>query len=124
MGGFSSPTTRGDPNEFSWATSDFERRHSVAGTTTWLVKPWLDITSVVRLTSGAPFTPRVGSDINGDGSRNDRAFVFNPADPAIATDTARIGSILGAIRCGLLKGLFTDDRTARELVRGLEARPV
>ncbi|HEY7235180.1 MAG TPA: TonB-dependent receptor [Gemmatimonadaceae bacterium] len=92
-GGFGSPTTAGDPNLFPWATSDFERRHSVVGTTTWLVKPWLDITSVVRLSSGAPYTPRVGSDINGDGSRNDRAFVFDPNDPAIAGDTALVNGI-------------------------------
>src|SRR5690242_1194532 len=90
--GFGSPTTAGDPNEFPWGTSDFERRHSIVGTTTWLVKPWLDLTSVLRLTSGAPFTPRVGSDINGDGARNDRAFVFDPADPAL-TDTALVNGM-------------------------------
>src|SRR5439155_1695705 len=41
-----------------------------------------------RLTSGAPFTPLVGADINGDGARNDRAFVFDPvtaSDPSVAT---------------------------------------
>jgi hypothetical protein len=92
-GGFASPTTAGDPNEFPWATSDFERRHSFVGTTTWLVKPWLDVTSVIRLTSGSPFTPRVGSDINGDGARNDRAFVFNPDDPANASDTALVNGM-------------------------------
>jgi hypothetical protein len=91
--GFGSPTTAGDPNEFPWATSDFERRHSIVGTTTWLVKAWLDLTSVVRLTSGAPYTPRVASDINGDGSRNDRAFIFNPADPTIASDTALVNGM-------------------------------
>ena len=37
------------------------------------------------LTPGTPFTPTVGSDINGDGARNDRAFVFNPAT---TTDTS------------------------------------
>src|SRR5205807_8768771 len=34
---------------------------------------------------GAPFTPIVGSDINGDGAKNDRAFIFNPA---LTADTA------------------------------------
>jgi hypothetical protein len=104
--GFGSPTTAGDPNEFPWGTSDFERRHSVVGTTTWLVKPWLDLTSVVRLTSGAPFTPRVGSDINGDGARNDRAFVFDPTDPAVAADTALVN--------GMQRLLATGPRDARE----------
>ena len=92
-GGFGSPTTAGDPNEFPWATSDFERRHSIVGTTTWLVKAWLDVTSVVRLTSGAPFTPRIGSDINGDGARNDRAFIFDPTDQRIASDTALVNGM-------------------------------
>jgi hypothetical protein len=105
-GGFGSPTTAGDPNFFPWATSDFERRHSVVGTTTWLVKPWLDLTSVIRLTSGAPFTPRVGSDINGDGARNDRAFVFDPADPGIASDTALVN--------GMQRLLTSGPRDARE----------
>jgi hypothetical protein len=92
-GGFGSPTTAGNPNDFPWATSDFERRHSFVGTTTWLVKPWLDLTSVLRVSSGAPFTPRVASDINGDGSRNDRAFVFDPTDPRIAGDTALVNGM-------------------------------
>jgi len=39
----------------------------------------LEVTTIGRLTSGAPFTPLVGGDINGDGARNDRAFVFDPA---------------------------------------------
>src|SRR5206468_1265470 len=45
----------------------------------------LELGAVGRLTSGAPFTPVVGSDINGDGARNDRAFIFVPAT---APDTA------------------------------------
>src|SRR2546429_9780191 len=46
------------------------------------------MTALGRLTSGIPFAPLVGSDINGDGARNDRAFVFDPAtapDPSVAT---------------------------------------
>ncbi|MGH7654607.1 MAG: carboxypeptidase-like regulatory domain-containing protein, partial [Gemmatimonadaceae bacterium] len=46
------------------------------------------VTSFVRAQSGYPFTPLVAGDINGDGSSNDRAFVFNPAtvsDPALAS---------------------------------------
>jgi hypothetical protein len=40
------------------------------------------------VSSGAPFTPRVGSDVNGDGARNDRAFVFDPVRAAASGDTA------------------------------------
>ena len=38
--------------------------------------------------SGAPFTPMIAGDVNGDGYSNDRAFIFKPADandPAVAS---------------------------------------
>jgi len=83
--GFATPTTAGDPNTLEWATSDYERRHSLLGTVSYPVTSALEITAIGRITSGMPFTPLVGSDINGDGARNDRAFIF---DPATTTDTA------------------------------------
>ncbi|HEY5060725.1 MAG TPA: hypothetical protein VII52_04265, partial [Gemmatimonadaceae bacterium] len=39
----------------------------------------------LRFMSGAPFTPMIATDVNGDGLANDRAFIF---DPATTTDTA------------------------------------
>ena len=53
----------------------------------------MDYTVVGRFNSGAPFTPTVGGDINGDGARNDRAFIFDPAstaDPAVAGAMSRL----------------------------------
>src|SRR5207245_5983117 len=61
----------------------------------------LEVTTIGRLSSGAPFTPLVGSDINGDGARNDRAFVFDPvstSDPAVASG---IQSLLAAAPSGI-----------------------
>jgi hypothetical protein len=84
---FGSPTTDGDPNATPWGTSDLERRHVIITTATWPATPSLELTVVGRLTSGQPYTPRVNGDINGDGARNDRAFIFDPAttgDPVIA----------------------------------------
>ena len=78
--GTGSGTTAGNPNAIEWGTSDLERRHNATGSLSWFARPWIDVTSIFRLSSGQPFTPRVGSDINGDGSRNDRAFVFDPSD--------------------------------------------
>src|SRR5439155_230504 len=86
--GFAAPTTAGDPNAREWATSALERRHSLLATVTYPVSGALEVTALGRLTSGVPFTPLVGSDINGDGARNDRAFVFDPAtasDSSVAT---------------------------------------
>ncbi|HEY0303516.1 MAG TPA: hypothetical protein VGC44_01015, partial [Longimicrobiales bacterium] len=48
------------------------------------------VTAIARLTSGAPFTPLVGDDVNGDGANNDRAFVF---DAATTSDTAVINGM-------------------------------
>jgi hypothetical protein len=89
-GGFSSSTTGGDPNVLRVTTSDLERRHGINGSLTWLARPWLDVTGILRVQSGQPYTPRVGGDINGDGSRNDRAFIF---DPAAVADTALAGGM-------------------------------
>ncbi|HEY8311018.1 MAG TPA: hypothetical protein VIG47_10705, partial [Gemmatimonadaceae bacterium] len=85
--GFASPTTAGNPNLTEWAPGDQDVRNTIQ---TYLTKPvnsWLEVTANARLSSGAPFTPIVSGDINGDGSHNDRAFIFNPtttADPALA----------------------------------------
>jgi hypothetical protein len=103
--GFSAPTTAGDPNVPEWATSSFQRRHSVLATVTYPVTGALEVTSIARLSSGAPFTPLVGSDINGDGARNDRAFIFDPAttaDPGVASAMqALLASAPSAVRACL-----------------------
>lgn len=56
----------------------------------------VSVTTAWRLTSGLRFTPLVNADINGDGLRNDRAFVFGPssASPDAAALTARLGTLL------------------------------
>ncbi len=84
---FASPTTNADPNETPWGTSDLERRHVVVSTLTMPLHPSVELTVIGRATSGQPYTPRVAGDINGDGARNDRAYIFDPAvtsDPALA----------------------------------------
>ena len=91
--GFSQPTTAGNPNINEWAPSDLERRHILVGTVTWPLGPSLELTAISRLTSGGRYAPLVGSDINGDGTRNDRAFIFNPAttsDTSVANGMQRL----------------------------------
>ena len=104
--GTGSGTTGGDPNAIEWGTSDLERRHSATGSLSWFARPWVDVTSIFRLSSGQPFTPRVGSDINGDGSRNDRAFVFDPAEAPDAV-----------VAEGMDRLLATAPEAARECLR-------
>jgi hypothetical protein len=83
--GASLPSTTGDPHTRDWASSDFDRRHSFTLTMGRSVRPWLEVSTVGRMTSGAPYTPLVGADINGDGARNDHAFIF---DPAVTLDSS------------------------------------
>lgn len=109
-GSFAAATTAGNPNVREWAPSSFDRRHSITGTLTWPVNLGLEITAMGRLSSGAPFTPLVGSDINGDGSRNDRAFVFDPRsqglDSALAVGMEKLlANAPGSVRSCLEKQL-------------------
>ena len=93
VGGLSSATTAGDPNIREWGTSDLERRHLLQTTVTYQIRPWIDVSAIGRYTAGARFTPRVGGDVNGDGVRNDRAFIFDPAttsDPVVADGIGRL----------------------------------
>ncbi len=92
-GGFASATTAGNPNTPEWATSAFNRRHNLIATVTHPLTSSFEITAIGRMTSGSPFTPLVSADINGDGSRNDRAFIFDPAtagDPDLAAGMAKL----------------------------------
>jgi hypothetical protein len=90
---FASATTAGNPNEVEWATSSLDRRHNITTTLAMPVSRWADVALIARFVSGSPFTPMVGGDINGDGARNDRAFIFHPGtaqDPEVALGMARV----------------------------------
>jgi len=78
-------STAGNPDVIEWGRSDFERRHQFVLTITYPFSTALELTSIGRLTSGTPFTPMVGGDVNGDGQRNDRAFIFAPNDTTAAS---------------------------------------
>ena len=102
--GFAGQTAGLNPNDREWARSDFERKHSFLTVLTWPATPAFELTAIGRMTAGTPYTPLVGGDINGDGSRNDRAFIFNAAnepDTAIANGMQRLlaNASAGAKRC-------------------------
>ncbi|HEX6693177.1 MAG TPA: TonB-dependent receptor, partial [Longimicrobiales bacterium] len=75
-GSFNSATTAGDPNVVEWATSSNDRRHTLNMQAAYAFTPEFEFSVNGRISSGSPFTPLVNQDINGDGSRNDRAYVF------------------------------------------------
>jgi hypothetical protein len=73
-------STFGSPWIRERSRSDFDARHQFqlqAGTYLKTVA----LTVSARVQSGLPFTPLIGSDVNGDGLANDRAFLFNAGSP-------------------------------------------
>jgi hypothetical protein len=91
--GFGGSSVAGDPRVADWGRSDQERRHSITGTIMWPFNPGLELSAIVRASSGARFTPMVAGDVNGDGARNDRAFIYSPSstgDTAVANGMGRL----------------------------------
>ncbi len=85
-------STDGDPRIEQW-TAGATNRHTFQLSLNAQLDRWFSITFAGRIASGFAFTPRVNSDINGDGYANDRAFVFVPTntdDPTAAGGMARL----------------------------------
>lgn len=86
----------GDPALREWARGDLDARHMFVAQ--WVFRPLGDGRLIAfmygRAQSGLPYTPLVGSDVNGDGLANDRAFVFDPSaknlDPSTAAGMASL----------------------------------
>jgi hypothetical protein len=91
--GASAGSTAGNPNISEWGRSDNARRHAILASITYPIKPVIELTAIARATSGSYFAPLVGGDINADGRNNDRAFVFDPSNPAISNDTALVNGM-------------------------------
>ncbi|HXT17199.1 MAG TPA: carboxypeptidase-like regulatory domain-containing protein [Gemmatimonadaceae bacterium] len=101
------PNTAGNPNTIEWGTSDLERRHQVIATSLIPFSHGIDFTVIGRLLSGARYTPSVNGDVNGDGQRNDRAFVPG-AGSSLSSDIDKLIAT-------------TDDRAA-DCIRSQEGR--
>ncbi len=72
--------TAGDPLTLFWGNTGPQHQFNL--NTSLTIGGAVSVSTFVRLSSGNRFTPSVSGDINGDGSANDRAFVFNPATVA------------------------------------------
>ena len=96
-------STAGDPRLMDWAPGPFTPHHTFQLQIAKQFGKWWGVTTFVRAQSGLPFTPLVSGDVNGDGSSNDRAFVFNPAT---ATDAG--------VASGLRSLMATGPQAARD----------
>jgi len=84
--GFSG-STAGDPFLVEWAEGT-QPTHQIMLQTSIAIKV-ITLGLRTNIYSGAPYTPMIAGDVNGDGIRNDRAFVFDPAtasDPELAAE--------------------------------------
>ncbi|MFN8654127.1 MAG: carboxypeptidase regulatory-like domain-containing protein [Gemmatimonadales bacterium] len=108
-GGFAGQTSGRGLLDQGRTSSDFDRRHQFLVTATIPIAKGLELTTISRATSGSPYTPSVAGDINADGARNDRAFIFDPAaGGALATDLQRlIDNAPGRVRSCLKSQLGT-----------------
>lgn len=70
-------TTFAAPNTLEWARARLMARHGVVAQLGWNGRV-VGVGVAANLRSGRPFTPIVGSDVNADGLKNDRAFIFVP----------------------------------------------
>lgn len=86
-------STAGDPRVAEWVQNPFAPPHQMRVFMSYRPAKWLEFTPSVFVQSGYAFQPLVSGDINGDGSENDRAFVFDPAktaDTAVANGMRRL----------------------------------
>jgi hypothetical protein len=90
--------TFGNPALEEWARGDLDARHLLVAQ--WVFRPLGDGRLIAfiygRAQSGLPFTPMVGTDINGDGLANDRAFIFSPTSTADTATASGIRNLLAS----------------------------
>jgi len=88
-------TTAGNPLEVETSRGNLDTRHQITLSFSTRVGSLFSVNTTARLASGAPFTPIVNADINGDGLPNDRAFVFGSTSSATdAAAAAQMKSLL------------------------------
>jgi hypothetical protein len=93
--GFNS--TVGNPLDVEWGRSSADSRHQLVYSLDYNFFDAVRVSWFGSFRSGAPFTPTVAGDVNGDGYANDRAFIFNPAS---AGDTALASGIQALLSQG------------------------
>jgi hypothetical protein len=81
-----------NPADIEWARGDYTPTHELIVQAGYQ-SGWVVMSFAGKIRSGLPYTPVIGSDVNGDGLANDRAFVFahgGNADPATVAALDRL----------------------------------
>lgn len=91
-------STASDPRTVDWAASPFTPRHTfLLQISRTMFGGNFGASAGLRTSSGFTFSPTVAGDVNGDGSSNDRAFIFKPAD---VRDTSLANGLNQLLRTG------------------------
>lgn len=101
--GITEPTA-GDPRAVAWTRAAAERRHQIIVNGGMPIAAGITLEGYARVLSGAPFTPIVLGDVNGDGRYNDRAFVFDPARTSDTSVARAMSAVLGGTAGKCLRG--------------------
>ena len=101
--GFTS--TAGNPLDAAWGRSSFDSRHQFVYNLGYNFLDAIRVSWYGQFRSGTPFTPTIGSDVNGDGYANDRAFVFDP------------GSADANVAAGMQSLLTSGSKSAQDCLR-------
>ena len=88
--------TAGNPLDLEWARSPFDSRHQISYNIGYNFFDAVRVNWFGSFRSGAPYTPLVSGDINGDGYSNDRAFIYDPAKTSDAALAASMQSLLNS----------------------------
>jgi hypothetical protein len=97
----------GNPSLFDWSKGGGDIAHQINASirkgfgTSWNVQV------SARAQSGAPFTPTVGGDVNGDGRSSDPAFVFDPTAVSDSALRAGMATLVAHLPAGI-RGCITD----------------
>ncbi len=86
-------STASDLTSVEWGRGAFDIRHQLRAQFGF-TRSGITVGGFASLLSGAPFTPLIGSDVNGDGRVNDRAFVFAPGTTSDSSVEKSIESLL------------------------------
>lgn len=84
----------GLPEEKVKSSLAFDHRHQVVVQAGHIFGKGISLTLFLNGVSGSPFTPIVAGDVNGDGTNNDRAFVFSPNSFAAVGDAGVYGELV------------------------------
>ena len=87
-------STAGNPLAVNWGRSAMDAHHQIQYSLGYNFFDAVRVNWNGSIRSGAPFTPSVAGDINGDGYANDRAFIFDPATTADASVATAMRSLL------------------------------